>query len=326
MFTSEMNNVLIPLTRKALNQKIRPFQDKAFLPTTCVFFMEIIKLTMCACVIFCSSEGFMSFAQKLYTALWLNKMESLKVCVPAIAYAVQNNLYYIALGNIDATTYTITYQLRILTTAILAVAMLKKEISTWQWGALCLSGLGVILVQSDVLEGKGNVESGSRWIGVLATVGMCWTSAFAGVYFEKMLKHANSSMWVQNMRLSLMTLVFAAFTMCSNDGAKIMENGFFQGWTKLVWTATVAAAMGGIVVSAVMKYADNVRKTYCQTIAIGLTAVISILIGERILTLNLVAGVALVMFSLAVYAFYPPAPRPTTSPTASKTQQYERLV
>ncbi|EYB92256.1 hypothetical protein Y032_0196g1539 [Ancylostoma ceylanicum] len=288
--------------------------------------MEIIKLTMCACVIFCSSEGFMSFAQKLYTALWLNKMESLKVCVPAIAYAVQNNLYYIALGNIDATTYTITYQLRILTTAILAVAMLKKEISTWQWGALCLSGLGVILVQSDVLEGKGNVESGSRWIGVLATVGMCWTSAFAGVYFEKMLKHANSSMWVQNMRLSLMTLVFAAFTMCSNDGAKIMENGFFQGWTKLVWTATVAAAMGGIVVSAVMKYADNVRKTYCQTIAIGLTAVISILIGERILTLNLVAGVALVMFSLAVYAFYPPAPRPTTSPTASKTQQYERLV
>ncbi|KIH65245.1 Nucleotide-sugar transporter [Ancylostoma duodenale] len=123
-----------------------------------------------------------------------------------------------------------------------------------------------------------------------------------------MLKHANSSMWIQNMRLSLMTLVFAAFTMCSNDGAKIMENGIFQGWTKLVWTATIAAALGGIVVSAVMKYADNVRKTYCQTLAIGkhensksgrnrnqllvagLTAVISILIGERILTVNLVAA------------------------------------
>ncbi|RCN31405.1 Nucleotide-sugar transporter [Ancylostoma caninum] len=103
-------------------------------------------------------------------------------------------------------------------------------------------------------------------------------------------------------------------------------NGIFQGWTKLVWTATVAAALGGIVVSAVMKYADNVRKTYCQTLAIGLTAVISILIGERILTVNLVAGVALVMFSLAVYAFYPPAPRLTTSPAASKSQEYERLV
>ncbi|KIH65244.1 hypothetical protein ANCDUO_04433 [Ancylostoma duodenale] len=64
----------------------------------------------------------------------------LKVCVPAIAYAVQNNLYYIALGNIDATTYT-----------------------------------------TDVLEDKENTEAGSRWIGVIATVGMCWTSAFAGM-------------------------------------------------------------------------------------------------------------------------------------------------
>lgn len=34
---------------------------------------------------------------------------------------------------------------------------------------------------------------------------------------------------------------------------------------------TVAAAAGGIVVSAVMKYADNVKKTYCQTLAIGKT-------------------------------------------------------
>ncbi|PIO62830.1 hypothetical protein TELCIR_15594 [Teladorsagia circumcincta] len=30
-----------------------------------------------------------------------------KVCIPAFAYAVQNNLYYIALANIDATTYTV---------------------------------------------------------------------------------------------------------------------------------------------------------------------------------------------------------------------------
>ncbi|KAK6036876.1 Nucleotide-sugar transporter [Cooperia oncophora] len=74
-------------------------------------------------------------------------METLKVCIPAFAYAIQNNLYYIALANIDATTYTVTYQLRILTTALLSVMMLGKEISRCQWGALSLSGFGVILVQ-----------------------------------------------------------------------------------------------------------------------------------------------------------------------------------
>lgn len=53
------------------------------------------------------------------------------------------------------------------------------------------------------------------------------------------------------------------------NSCSIFPDGIFQGWTNLVWTATIAAALGGIVVSAVMKYADNVRKTYCQTLAIG---------------------------------------------------------
>ncbi|KAK6747342.1 hypothetical protein RB195_000505 [Necator americanus] len=301
-------------------------KDKAFLPTTCVFIMEIIKFTLCSSVILYSCGSVTSFGRQLHSTLWINKAETLKVSVPAIAYAVQNNLYYIALGNIDATTYTITYQLRILTTAILTVAMLKKEISACQWGALSLSGIGVVLVQTDVLESKGSAAGGNQWLGVLATVGMCWTSAFAGVYFEKMLKYANSNMWIQNMRLSIMTLVFATFTMCTNDGAKILEKGIFQGWTSLVWTATISAALGGIVVSAVMKYADNVRKTYCQTIAIGLTAVTSILLGERILTLNLITGVTLVMVSLAVYAFYPPKPQKINIIGTGKLPEYERLV
>ncbi|KHJ95737.1 UDP-galactose transporter [Oesophagostomum dentatum] len=263
-------------------------------------------------------------------------MESLKVAVPAFAYAAQNNLYYIALGNIDATTYTvlITYQLRILTTAILCVIMLKKEISLCQWGALIMAGIGVALVQTDVLESKAKTGVQNKLIGVLATVGMCWTSAFAGVYFEKMLKHGNTDMFIQNIRLSLMTLIFATFTMWTNDGRKIMEKslfgleGIFQGWTTLVCIVTVAAAVGGIVVSAVMKYADNVRKTYCQTIAIGLTAVVSILIGERVLTLNLATGVAIVNASLAVYAFYPPSPRHLTAnlPTNFKMRENERLI
>ncbi|PIO66786.1 UDP-galactose transporter [Teladorsagia circumcincta] len=241
-------------------------KDRSFLPTTCVFFMEILKLSTCSIMVLLESGGVASCARSLHDAIWQKKMETLKVCIPAFAYAIQNNLYYIALANIDATTYTVTYQLRILTTALLSVLMLGKEISRCQWGALTLSGYGVILVQMDVTPSNStnSIPSASKFVGVMATIGMCWTSAFAGVYFEKMLKNVNSNMWIQNIRLSLMTLVFATFTMWSSDGQKIMER-----WTSLVWTMTIAAATSGIVVSAVMKYADNVKKTYCQTLAIG---------------------------------------------------------
>ncbi|VDP04317.1 unnamed protein product [Heligmosomoides polygyrus] len=191
----------------------------SFLSTTCVLFMEILKLSACSILLIIETGG-ESFSAVLKDSSWrVSRWERFLVCVPAFAYAVQNNLYYIALANIDATTYTVTYQLRILTTALLSVWMLGKEISALQWVALSMSGVGVVLVQV-------SSRSGSKLIGVLATLGMCWTSAFAG---------------------------------------------FFQGWTSLVWTMTVAAAAGGIVVSAVMKYADNVKKTYCQTLAIGKT-------------------------------------------------------
>uniref|UniRef100_A0A1I8B5Z1 Transmembrane protein n=1 Tax=Meloidogyne hapla TaxID=6305 RepID=A0A1I8B5Z1_MELHA len=47
----------------------------------------------------------------------LNTEKTLKVCVPAIIYVVQNNLYFFVLKRVDATLYTMTFQLRILATA-----------------------------------------------------------------------------------------------------------------------------------------------------------------------------------------------------------------
>lgn len=38
----------------------------------------------------------------------------------------------------------------------------------------------------------------------------------------------------------------------------------------MVWLVTFLNAFGGLVVAVVIKYADNIKKTYCQTMAIGL--------------------------------------------------------
>lgn len=37
----------------------------------------------------------------------------------------------------------------------------------------------------------------------------------------------------------------------------------------MVWLVTILNSVGGLCISLVMKYADNVMKTYCQSIAIG---------------------------------------------------------
>ena len=44
----------------------------------------------------------------LYETIWVNKMDTLKVGIPSLIYLVQNNLLYVAAGNLDVATYQIT--------------------------------------------------------------------------------------------------------------------------------------------------------------------------------------------------------------------------
>uniref|UniRef100_A0A1I7UXH3 Nucleotide-sugar transporter family protein n=2 Tax=Caenorhabditis tropicalis TaxID=1561998 RepID=A0A1I7UXH3_9PELO len=289
-----------------------------FLPTTSVFMMEVLKLIFCLCITLFKTGSMKSTCHELHKTIWKNRLETIKVAVPAVVYAIQNNLYYIALANIDPTTYSVTLQLRILTTAALSVCLLNKKLSWYQWGAQVMALLGVVIVQLD----KTNTHkeaNGHFWIGVSAVIGMCWTSAFAGVYFEKMLKNSSADVWIQNIRLSLLTLFFAGLTMITTDGEAIFEGRMFEGWSKMVWLVTILNSVGGLCISLVMKYADNVMKTYCQSIAIGLTSLVSIFLGERLLTVYLVYGVLLVTSSVAVYSLFPASP-----PSISAYQKLEQ--
>jgi UDP-sugar transporter A1/2/3 len=60
---------------------------------------------------------------------------------------LQNNLLFIALSNLDAATYQVTYQLKILTTALFSVLMLGKKLDSIKWVSLIILMAGVSFVQ-----------------------------------------------------------------------------------------------------------------------------------------------------------------------------------
>ncbi|KAK3724771.1 UDP-galactose transporter Gms1 [Vermiconidia calcicola] len=73
--------------------------------------------------------------------------DSWKLAIPAMLFTLQNSLHYVALSNLDAATFQVTDQLKILTTAIFSVMLLGKPLNGRKWLSLVLLMVGVAIVQ-----------------------------------------------------------------------------------------------------------------------------------------------------------------------------------
>ncbi|CAO2655706.1 Nn.00g045090.m01.CDS01 [Neocucurbitaria sp. VM-36] len=120
--------------------------------STSVFLNEVIKLGISLSMALyemsrsaSSSTTAVNLFQNLTTALFAN--ESWKLAIPAVLYTIQNTLQYVAVSNLDAATFQVTYQLKILTTAIFSVLMLGRSLSSRKWISLLLLIIGVSIIQ-----------------------------------------------------------------------------------------------------------------------------------------------------------------------------------
>lgn len=202
-----------------------------------------------------------------------------------------------------------TYQLKILTTAFFAVLILRRRLLPTQWGALVFLIAGVVLVQLANTGEPQKVVYGmpeqNRLVGFSAALGACVLSGFAGIYFEKMLKGADISIWMRNVQLSLLSLPFGLITCYINDHAKISEHGLFYGYDYFVDYLVVLQAGGGLIVAMVVKYADNILKGFATSLAIIISCIASMYIFDFVLTFQFAVGVTLVIFSIFLYGYSP---------------------
>ncbi|KFZ62225.1 UDP-N-acetylglucosamine transporter, partial [Antrostomus carolinensis] len=158
-----------------------------YLSSTAVVIAELLKILACVLLVYKDSKCNLRTLNRVLHDEILNKpMETLKLAIPSGIYTLQNNLLYVALSNLDAATYQVTYQLKILTTALFSVSMLSKKLGVYQWLSLVILMTGVAFVQ---------------FVGLMAVLIACFSSGFAGVYFEKILKETKQSVWIRNIQL-----------------------------------------------------------------------------------------------------------------------------
>jgi UDP-sugar transporter A1/2/3 len=253
-----------------------------------------------------------------------NPMDSLKTGVPAILYTVQTTLVYLAISNLDAAVFQVTFQIKILTTAIFTVLLLNRSLRGVQWASLfiLITGISIIQIQSVKSSSSTDDKNKNPLFGLICVIMACVLSGLAGVYFEKILKNSKVSIWVRNIQLGLFGSSFALVTVYLSDFEAVKAKGFFFGYNTLVWINILVQAGGGLLVAIVIKYADNILKGFATSIAIIISCLASAYLFGTVIDLVFTIGTFLVVLSVVLYSYVPPGSSSlpqTTNPNVSQS-------
>jgi solute carrier family 35 (UDP-sugar transporter), member A1/2/3 len=294
--------------------------------------IELGKLLLSAALEFHTTHG--KLVQSLQTHILDRPMDALMILVPALLYLVQNTLLYVALTNLAAPIFQVTYQAKLVTTAIVSVFMLQRSYSVQQWVCLVLLSLGVAVVVLGEGGGtktppKEGVVAQSLTLGLTAVTIACFSSALAGVYFEKVLKNpassdatkaAPASLWMRNIQLSFFSIIIA---LGQGYFAKAPEVPvpYLHGFTAWAWILVLLQAGGGLLVAAVIKYADNVLKGLATGVSVVLATMVSTVLFATPLTFQFSVGATMILGS--VYYFSNPLPGFAVGSSGKKEENVE---
>ena len=191
--------------------------------------------------------------------------------------------------------------MKVFTTALFSVMLLDRKLSLTKWISLVLLFIGVCLVTIDPSSFGKDKKNHSFITGVVAVAISCLSSGFAGVYFEKILKGSKASVWLRNVQLGFFGSTAAIIGMFLRDYQEILEKGFFFGYSPLVWMVITQQAVGGLIVAAVVRYADNILKGFATSMSIIISALSSVYLFGFILTAFFGIGTLLVVTSIYLY-------------------------
>ena len=159
-----------------------------YLSSVAVVFAEALKLPFCVAM---TARAVGWDGRRLRTLLQrevLLSADTLRLAVPALGFTFQNNLLFLALANLEAPTYQVTYQSKTLFTALFSRLLLGRALEVSQWVALVLLALGAVLVSDLTAAPRPNLAAMSPTVGISAVLVAAVLSASSSVYFEKLLK------------------------------------------------------------------------------------------------------------------------------------------
>lgn len=294
-----------------------------FHPTSAVFVTESLKLLVCA-LIFAVQ---LRLARQPFVAPQVQRVWP--YALPALIYAINNNLAYYIQLHMDPASFQILSQMKIGTTAILYRVIMKRKIGRLQSFALFLlilagifNSLGGSMNQSPAEDGMedlgvldGELDAGTLHVslmGLLLILIYSFLSGLAGVYTEYILKRSD------DVPLSLQNILLYVFGVGINGGTYFVQALSFEhenagtldinashlltGYTTLTWIMILSQVLNGLIMSLIFKHSNNIARLFLVSSSMVVTTLVSLALFH--LTLNAYFGLAFFLVLSALFLYH----------------------
>ena len=221
--------------------------------------MELLKCLICVAVI-CHQKGLNGFIREIEESVIKRPHSFLALSIPSFLYVIQNNLNMVAIGNLPPAIYTVVYQLKVFSAAIINVIFFKRVLGMQKWLAIGTLFIGVVLAQWKHGEKKPTDDEDtagqSYTLGLFCALCATVTSGVAGTFMEWAMKTTKSNtatdvlhtweptMWTKNIALAFFGVVGSTVAMLTKDRKKILEYGAFNDFKTSLLVAILLQAAG----------------------------------------------------------------------------------
>lgn len=272
-----------------------------FNPSSCVVLIELAKLliSLVTLILTGSFSALRSPPRLVVVAPY---------AVPAVLYALNNNLVVHMQAYMDPSSYQVLSNLKIASTALLYSFCLGKRLKLRQWmalGLLMTAGACHSYSNLDLGESEGNVVENEQsrlhitaW-GLVLILVYCCVSGLAAVYTEMVLKSQKLPLSLQNLYLYMFGV---ALNLMSSFSSVANGKGFLEGYTVVVWVIVAGQAVNGLLMSVVLKHGSGITRLF----VISCSMLVNALMSWAMLQLQLtpIFLLPVTMIALAAYLYY----------------------
>jgi|EP00927_Polykrikos_kofoidii_P020458 UDP-sugar transporter A1/2/3 len=286
----------------------QPFIVKRFilpgtLPSSIVIAGELVKLVAAVLMLFCSGSLRQAFSG------WTVRDCLLAAGLPSCTYAIQNQCVVIAYQNLDAVTFNVVNQAKVLATAFFAFVICGRRQSKVQLVALVLvCAAGFLANWDNVSEKDARGGDGvDPQLGMVCIIAVCVLSGLGSGLSEYALQERKRHNLVLSIEFAILGSVVMLVNLCKN-GDFSRQGGIFANWTWMTAVPVLTNSGGGILVGYLTKVTGALRKTLATIFGLVVTCVIQHLVSGGGISLPLFSAVLLVVAGTYLHATHPVAP------------------